>query len=150
VANRNTAGTGNRSKCGYLILSGSRVSAGRHVRRRGKSAVYRDRPTRSHSPLTCGPLPQRHVSAVLRLAPNTGLLLAPLEFPALRKKISYRHGLAEHTVTVEPEGYGAGRLQVVWERAGLLAKAEPHLPAIGRVVGPGLKRVRGMVRGLVR
>jgi hypothetical protein len=38
------------------------------------------------------------------------------------------------------------RLQVLWERAGLLAKAEPHLPAIGRVVGPGLKRVRGLMR----
>ncbi|MBV9025547.1 MAG: glycosyltransferase family 2 protein [Streptomycetaceae bacterium] len=81
---------------------------------------------------------------------NTGLLLAPLEFPTMRKKIAYHHRLAEHMVTVEPEGHGAGRMRVVWERAGLLAKGEPHLPAIGRIVGPSLKRVRGVVRGLVR
>jgi glycosyltransferase involved in cell wall biosynthesis len=81
---------------------------------------------------------------------NTGLLLAPLEFPRLTKRIGYHHGLAEHLVTVEPEGHGAGRLQVVWERSGLLAKAEPHLPALRKLAGPGLRRARGLVRGLAK
>jgi glycosyltransferase involved in cell wall biosynthesis len=81
---------------------------------------------------------------------NTGLLLAPLAFPRLTKKIAYHRGIAEHTVTVEPEGHGAGRLQVVWERVGLLARAEPHLPALRRIAGPGLRRARGMLRGLAR
>ncbi|AEW96597.1 MULTISPECIES: glycosyltransferase family 2 protein [Streptomycetaceae] len=81
---------------------------------------------------------------------NTRLLLAPLDFPALRKKIAYHRGMAEHTVTVEPEGHSAGRLQIRWERAGLLAKAEPHLPALRKVAGPGLRRARGLLRGLAK
>ncbi len=81
---------------------------------------------------------------------NTGLLLAPLFFPRLAKPIGYHHGTAEHLVAVEPEGHGAGRVQVVWERSGLLARAEPHLPALRRIAGPGLRRARGLVRGLAR
>jgi hypothetical protein len=81
---------------------------------------------------------------------NTGLLLAPLDFPKLSKKISRRGGLAGHRVTVEPEGHGGGRIQVVWERAGLLAKAEPHLPRLRRIAGPGLRQARGLVRGLTK
>ncbi|MDI5968326.1 glycosyltransferase [Streptomyces sp. SL13] len=81
---------------------------------------------------------------------RTGLLLAPLDFPRLSRTVGYHHGMAEHQVTVEPEGHGAGRIQVVWERAGLLARAEPHLPALRRIAGPGVRRVRGLVRGLTR
>jgi glycosyltransferase involved in cell wall biosynthesis len=81
---------------------------------------------------------------------NTGLLLAPLDFPRLSKKISYHGGIAEHTVSVEPEGHGAGRIQVRWERAGLLARAEPHLPALRRIAGPGLRHTRALVRGLAK
>ncbi len=81
---------------------------------------------------------------------NTGLLLAPLDFPRLSKKISYHGGMAEHVVTVEPEGHGAGRIQVRWERAGLLARAEPHLPALRRIAGPGLRQTRALVRGLTK
>ena len=81
---------------------------------------------------------------------NTGLLLAPLAFPRLSKTITYHGGMAGHVVTVEPEGHGGGRVQVLWERAGLLARAEPHLPALRRIVGPGLRRARGLVRGLTR
>ena len=81
---------------------------------------------------------------------NTGLLLAPLDFPALSKRIAYHRGMAEHTVTVEPEGHGGGRIQVRWERAGLLAKAEPHLPTLARVAGPGLRKVSGLDRGLAK
>jgi glycosyltransferase involved in cell wall biosynthesis len=81
---------------------------------------------------------------------NTGLLLAPLDFPRMVKRIGYHRGVAEHTVTVEPEGHGAGRIEVRWERAGLLARAEPHLPALRRIAGPGLRRARGLVRGLTR
>ncbi|MCX4462373.1 hypothetical protein [Streptomyces sp. NBC_01719] len=73
-ANRNTAGTGNRSKCGHLIFVRDPVSAGRRSHYRGKYAVYRDRTTRRHRPLTWGSLPQRHVSTVLRLAPFKAVL----------------------------------------------------------------------------
>lgn len=79
---------------------------------------------------------------------NTGLLLAPLGFPSLSKKIAYHGGISEHTVTVEPEGHGAGRIQVRWERAGLLARAEPHLPVLRRAAGPGLRQARALLRGL--
>ena len=81
---------------------------------------------------------------------RSGLLLAPLDFPGLSRTVPYRRGLAGHQVIVEPEGHGAGRLQVVWERTGLLARAEPHLPALRRLAGPGVRRVRGLLRGLTR
>jgi glycosyltransferase involved in cell wall biosynthesis len=80
---------------------------------------------------------------------NTGVLLAPTDFPRLRRRIAYHRALGEHTVTVEPEGHGAGRLQVVWERGGLLAKAEPHLPALRLMAGTGVRRAHGLIRGLV-
>ena len=73
---------------------------------------------------------------------NTGLLLAPLDFPPLHTTVTTRHGLTRHHITVEPEGHGAGRLQVRWERTGLLAHAEPHLPA--------LRRAKDAVRGRTR
>ncbi|MCX3064069.1 glycosyltransferase family 2 protein [Streptomyces beihaiensis] len=79
---------------------------------------------------------------------NTGVLLAPLDFPRLSREVGYRRGTAGHRVTVEPEGHGAGRVQVTWERAGLLAKAEPHLPALRKAVGPALRRTRRLVRAL--
>ncbi|PWI44174.1 glycosyltransferase family 2 protein [Streptomyces sp. ICBB 8177] len=81
---------------------------------------------------------------------NTSLLLAPLDLPRVRKKIGYHGGVAEHLVTVEPEGHGAGRLQIVWERTGLFARVEPYLPALRRVAGPGLRTVRGLAKGLLK
>ncbi|MER6151332.1 hypothetical protein [Streptomyces hirsutus] len=67
-ASRNTAGTGNRSKCGHLILSGDHVSAGRHSHCRGKCAVYRGEPTEHQTLLTSRFLILRHVSPAFRLA----------------------------------------------------------------------------------
>jgi glycosyltransferase involved in cell wall biosynthesis len=81
---------------------------------------------------------------------NTGILLAPLDFPRLSKTIAYHRGMAEHRVTVEPEGHSGGRLQITWERAGRLAKVEPHLPKLRKIVGPGLRQARGVVRGLMK
>ncbi|MGP3983259.1 glycosyltransferase family 2 protein [Streptomyces sp. KR80] len=79
---------------------------------------------------------------------NTGPLLAPLAFPTVHQRIA--HCVGEHLITVEPEGKGAGRLQVVWQRAGLLARAEPHLPVVRGVIGPHLSVARALTRGLVR
>ncbi|MGW5861399.1 glycosyltransferase family 2 protein [Streptomyces sp. NPDC055239] len=81
---------------------------------------------------------------------NTGVLLAPLDFPRLSEKITYRRGIGEHHVTVEPEGHGGGRLQVTWGRTGLLAKLEPHLPKLRTLAGPGLRRTCDPVRGLAQ
>jgi hypothetical protein len=81
---------------------------------------------------------------------HTGPLLAPLSFPAFHRLVTQGRPASEHLVTVEPEGRGSGRLQVVWQRSGLLATAEPYLPALRRTVGPRLKRTRALMRSLVR
>ncbi|MFE9660056.1 glycosyltransferase [Streptomyces sp. NPDC005955] len=62
---------------------------------------------------------------------NTGLLLAPLGFPTLRARVEYRHGLAPHLVTVEPEPRGAGRLQIRWAPTGVTARITR--PVAGRL-----------------
>ncbi|MFI0237022.1 glycosyltransferase family 2 protein [Streptomyces sp. NPDC016845] len=73
---------------------------------------------------------------------NTGLLLAPLGFPAFTGEVPH------HRVTVEPEGRGAGRMQVRWETTGLTAKVVR--PVARRVSGtPLARKVRQAVR-LVR
>ncbi|MFD8915381.1 glycosyltransferase family 2 protein [Streptomyces sp. NPDC059575] len=71
---------------------------------------------------------------------NGGLLLAPLEFPSLTARVEYRSGTAPHEVVVEPEGRGAGRLQVRWRPVGaaLLLRR-----VVRRVDHP---RVRGAAR----
>ncbi len=53
---------------------------------------------------------------------NTGLLLAPLSFPTMTTRIDYRNGAAPHRVTLEPEGRGAGRLQIRWSSVGVTAR----------------------------
>ncbi|MFI9238213.1 CDP-glycerol glycerophosphotransferase family protein [Streptomyces sp. NPDC053079] len=63
-------------------------------------------------------------------------LLAPAALPALRA----RTGL--HTVRVACEGHGVGRLELTWERAGVLGRAE--------TVAPGLKPVRRRLNRLTR
>ncbi|WP_018549739.1 glycosyltransferase family 2 protein [Streptomyces sp. LaPpAH-108] len=71
---------------------------------------------------------------------NGGLLLAPLSFPSLTARVEYRSGAAPHEVVVEPEGRGAGRLQVRWRPVGaaLLLRR-----VVRRVDHP---RVRGAAR----
>ncbi|MFI6880056.1 glycosyltransferase family 2 protein [Streptomyces sp. NPDC050400] len=73
---------------------------------------------------------------------NTGLLLAPLDFPAFTAEV------AHHRVAVEPEGRGSGRLQVRWEAVGLTASVVgPVARRVGR--SPWGRKVRQAVR-LVR
>jgi hypothetical protein len=55
-----------------------------------------------------------------------------------------------HLVRVEPEGRGAGRLQIVWERQGATARIEPLLLPLQRTAGPRLRRARKLWRGLTK
>ncbi|MFC7310501.1 glycosyltransferase family 2 protein [Streptomyces monticola] len=74
---------------------------------------------------------------------NTGLLLAPLDFPTLTAVVRYR-GVAAHRVTVEPEGHNSGRFQVRWEPEGALVKAvRPLAQRVGNRAG-GLRQVARM------
>ncbi|GGY49267.1 glycosyltransferase family 2 protein [Streptomyces djakartensis] len=73
---------------------------------------------------------------------NTGLLLAPLAFPALTAQVP------SHRVTVEPEGHGPGRLQVRWEPLGVTAKVVR--PLVRRVAGPRLKRAAHLLAGALK
>ncbi|WP_122619787.1 glycosyltransferase family 2 protein [Streptomyces sp. Tu 4128] len=52
---------------------------------------------------------------------HTGILLAPLRFPALTARVPYHAGTTPHRVTVEPEGHNPGRLQVHWQPVGTTA-----------------------------
>ncbi|MFI7384600.1 glycosyltransferase family 2 protein [Streptomyces sp. NPDC049813] len=73
---------------------------------------------------------------------STGLLLAPLEFPAFTAEV------AGHRVTVEPEGRGAGRLQVHWEPVGLRTRLVR--PLARRVAGTALARRTRQLAKLLR
>ncbi|MEU6391377.1 glycosyltransferase family 2 protein [Streptomyces sp. NPDC046939] len=73
---------------------------------------------------------------------NTSLLLAPLDFPP------FTAGIPHHRLTVEPEGRGAGRLQVRWETVGLTSRLV-H-PLARRVAGTSLARKVRQVAKLVR
>jgi hypothetical protein len=75
---------------------------------------------------------------------NSGPLLAPLDFPGQRGTVG------GHLVRVEPEGRGAGRLQIVWERQGATARIEPLLLPLQRTAGPRLRRARKLWRGLTK
>ncbi|MEU6601608.1 glycosyltransferase family 2 protein [Streptomyces flaveolus] len=72
---------------------------------------------------------------------NSGLLLAPLDFPARTARIDYHSGAAPHELTVEPEGRNPGRLQLRWRPVGMTARITR--PAIRRLARP---RVRNAVR----
>ncbi|RVU24537.1 glycosyltransferase family 2 protein [Streptomyces antnestii] len=75
---------------------------------------------------------------------NTGVLLAPLRFPRLTARVSHHSGAAPHRVTLEPEGRGAGRLQIRWEPVGLTARVT-H-PVARRLATASDGRVRNAVR----
>ncbi|GAA3493635.1 glycosyltransferase family 2 protein [Streptomyces prasinosporus] len=79
---------------------------------------------------------------------NTGLLLAPLGFPALTARVPYRSGATPHRVTVEPEGHGPGRLQVRWEPVGITAGV--LRPVARRVARPGVRRAARLVASALR
>jgi hypothetical protein len=75
---------------------------------------------------------------------NEGVLLAPLTFPALT---ATHVGTLPHEVTVEPEGRGAGRLQVRWRPVGVTAKVGP---VVRRVAGPRVLQAARLVRSALR
>ncbi|GHC45143.1 glycosyltransferase family 2 protein [Streptomyces flavofungini] len=75
---------------------------------------------------------------------NSGLLLAPLSFPRLRAHIPYRSGTSPHVVTAEPEGRGAGRLQLRWTPVGVTSHVVR--PLTRRLVGGRGSRVRRAAR----
>ncbi|MEG3631745.1 glycosyltransferase family 2 protein [Streptomyces poriticola] len=75
---------------------------------------------------------------------HTGLLLAPLSFPALTAHVPYRAGTTPHRITVAPEGHAPGRLQIRWQPAGLTK----HLlhPAARRLARTPVRRAATLLR----
>ncbi|WP_055588469.1 bifunctional glycosyltransferase/CDP-glycerol:glycerophosphate glycerophosphotransferase [Peterkaempfera griseoplana] len=76
---------------------------------------------------------------------RSDVLLAPQDLPVRRAEVTY-HEVGAHTVTLRPEGRGAGRLEVEWQRTGVLRAAEPlgpHLRTVKRKAG----RVKRIVSG---
>ncbi|MEV5435775.1 glycosyltransferase family 2 protein [Streptomyces sp. NPDC052682] len=109
-----------------------------------------------HLDLATAPLPLHGFAGVrhplLRLdhqgQGNTGLLLAPLDFPSLTARVGYRGGAVPHRVTVEPEGHGSGRLQIRWEPVGVTARV--LRPVARRVARPRVKRAARLVASVLR
>jgi len=103
--------------------------------------------------LSLAPLPVQGFNGVrhplLRLEhqdlTNTGLLLAPLSFPPMT---ATHVGTLPHEVTVEPEGKGAGRLQVRWHPVGVRARLVG--PTVRRLAGPRVRRAARLVRSALR
>ncbi|MEL3950464.1 glycosyltransferase family 2 protein [Streptomyces sp. LNU-CPARS28] len=75
---------------------------------------------------------------------NSGLLLAPLAFPRLTARIPYHSGTTPHVVTAEPEGRGAGRLQLTWTPVGVTARV--LRPLARKLIGPHNSRIRRAAR----
>ncbi|MGW1159027.1 glycosyltransferase family 2 protein [Streptomyces sp. NPDC002513] len=75
---------------------------------------------------------------------NSGVLLAPLSFPVMT---AAQVGTLPHEMTVEPEGRGAGRLQVRWRPVGLTARVGP---VVRRVAGPRVREAARLVRSVLR
>ncbi|MEU9222777.1 glycosyltransferase family 2 protein [Streptomyces massasporeus] len=73
---------------------------------------------------------------------HTGLLLAPLAFPALTTRVPSHH------LTVEPEGHAPGRLQVRWEPMGVTAKL--IRPTARRLARPRVKRAVRLVASALK
>ncbi|CAM5472365.1 Glycosyltransferase family 2 protein OS=Streptomyces alboniger OX=132473 GN=CP975_13555 PE=4 SV=1 [Streptomyces alboniger] len=82
---------------------------------------------------------------------NTSLLLAPLTFPALTARVDYRGGATPHEVTVEPEGRGAGRLQLRWTPVGVTARViRPLARRAGPKTSDKLRRAARLVASVTR
>ncbi|GAA0480752.1 CDP-glycerol glycerophosphotransferase family protein [Streptomyces sp. NPDC046215] len=91
---------------------------------------------------------RRHpVVALRRLGlTRTDPLLAPADLPPLRTRLPQHGPLTGHIVRVACEDHGAGRLQLTWERAGALGRAEavaPRLTPVRRRVHRLAHRVTG-------
>ncbi|MEU2061603.1 glycosyltransferase family 2 protein [Streptomyces sp. NPDC013455] len=73
---------------------------------------------------------------------HSGLLLAPLDFPARRVRVG------THELTVEPEGRSPGRLQLRWRPVGVTA----HLirPLARRAAGPRVRNAARLAASVLR
>jgi glycosyltransferase involved in cell wall biosynthesis len=79
---------------------------------------------------------------------HRAVLLAPLAFPPVISRVDYHGGASRHRVTIEPEGRGAGRLQVRWEALGVTARVVR--PVVRRLARPKVRRAARLVRSALR
>lgn len=79
---------------------------------------------------------------------NSGLLLAPLDFPARTARIDYHSGAAPHELTVEPEGRNPGRLQFRWRPVGVTARITR--PAVRRLARPRVRNAARLVASALK
>ena len=79
---------------------------------------------------------------------NSGLLLAPLDFPSARARVVHRSGLTAHELTIEPEGRNPGRLQIRWRPLSLTA----HVirPLTRRLSHPKLRNAARLAASVLR
>ncbi|MEU1317561.1 glycosyltransferase family 2 protein [Streptomyces tibetensis] len=104
----------------------------------------------AHLDLAAAPLPLQGFAGIrhplLRLQhqglSHTGLLLAPLAFPALTTRVPSHH------LTVEPEGHTPGRLQVRWEPLGVTAAL--IRPTVHKLARPRVKRAVRLVASALK
>ncbi|MEU8974273.1 glycosyltransferase family 2 protein [Streptomyces monashensis] len=79
---------------------------------------------------------------------HSGVLLAPLDFPAVTARIDYRSGATPHDVTIEPEGRNPGRLQIRWRPVGMTAKV--IRPVIKKVARPKIRKAAKLLSSVLR
>ncbi|MER6433623.1 MULTISPECIES: glycosyltransferase family 2 protein [unclassified Streptomyces] len=79
---------------------------------------------------------------------HTGLLLAPLDFPARTARVDYRSGTIPHEVTAEPEGRNPGRLQLRWRPVGVTAHVVR--PVVRRLARPKVRKAAKLLSSLLR
>ncbi|MFG2885409.1 glycosyltransferase family 2 protein [Streptomyces sp. NPDC048297] len=79
---------------------------------------------------------------------HTGILLAPLDFPATTTRIPYRSGAAPHDVTIEPEGRNPGRVQLRWRPAGVTARV--IRPTIQKLAHPKLRTAARLAASVLK
>ncbi|ARP70513.1 glycosyltransferase family 2 protein [Streptomyces pluripotens] len=79
---------------------------------------------------------------------NSGLLLAPLDFPAVTTRVDYRSGATPHDVTIEPENRTPGRLQIRWRPVGVTAQV--IRPVVHTVARPRVRRAARLMASLMR
>jgi hypothetical protein len=109
-----------------------------------------------HLDLTEAPLPLQGFAGVrhplVRLhqqgLANSGVLLAPPDFPTLTARIDYRSGATPHELTVEPEGRNPGRLQLRWQPVGVTARV--IRPVIQKVARPKVRRAAKLLSSVLR
>ncbi|MGW4564488.1 glycosyltransferase family 2 protein [Streptomyces sp. NPDC004561] len=79
---------------------------------------------------------------------NSGLLLAPLDFPTAKTRVEYRSGATPHEVTVEPEGRNPGRLQIRWRPVGVTASL--IRPVVRKIARPKVRQAAKLVASVLR